>query len=929
MIVRASFSSSFIKTTLFLFLLTCFTTVYSKERKWGHDMPLIGQAIQGGQLGFIDPEFSFSTEYVTVSNKSFVELKINDFAAPYYWFTVAVDLQITPILNDGSDGIPYTKRLIVENNHYGNFGNFVDLQKHLIVDGVKGANISVLSFEVLNKETNVLETTIPNNVVLTYTYEVERYYNMDSMAVVSSGVSLSSQNTLDFTWTDLPEAEGYELEWTWIDDYNRLDYTLPLLPQYIRFSVRDFELNNTRIQTTNNTFSIPLVYDRGYIIYRVRPIGRFMQDVQAKYEGDWTTVTINPVFLVDWSPFVYHVTNNHSNINWQFQASYAEDGKKKEVVSYFDGSLRNRQTVTKINTNQKTVVGEVIYDEEGRPAIEVLPAPVESSTLQYFPNFNRNIENKVYSYQDFTIQPTTNCNLSAQGMSTSSGASKYYSDNNAIENDLQDFVPIANKYPFSQIEYSKDNTGRIKKKSGVGVDHKLGSDHEMQYFYSVPAQEELNRLFGYSVGNVAHYKKNIVIDPNLQVSTSYIDPQGRTIATALSGKSPENMRELSNDETGIVSNFNIDLLNKNQFEATDTTLDNNIKYLSSNYWGTQDDGLRYDGQKVFIQAPGDYNFTYRLKENMFAYQCGQTNFTYPFIYYLNFEVNDECGTNQVNYSDIIPGEYNELISDNPNTPTVEQGIKLGKYIVDITPDDPSTEDTDESNVSLVSFNTAKFNDVAQPSISFTVATTKVANYGISKRLTVDQEALEIFANDYIKRGLEEGCILQPQDPDVNLSPCFYTCEQCEKFYDGLDFTFEPGNGEDSVTYPGLTYPNPNQDPNDPNDDLLRGKEAYVQSALDSNLELSELISNPEQYNELKTLLEVRYLREWELIKLECMEPCQESGFSLAGGEVSSMTCDNSLETVMTDMLPNGQYGIYQSDVDSEGNIDGKIGRAHV
>ncbi|WP_093673236.1 hypothetical protein [Tenacibaculum sp. MAR_2009_124] len=108
-------------------------------------------------------------------------------------------------------------------------------------------------------------------------------------------------------------------------------------------------------------------------------------------------------------------------------------------------------------------------------------------------------------------------------------------------NRWQNFVADAKGFPFSQIEYTPDNTGRIRRKGGVGDTHQLGTDHEMKYFYETPmSREELTRLFGdVNVGDLKHYKKNTVIDPNGQASVSYIDAQGRTIATALKGNSPD------------------------------------------------------------------------------------------------------------------------------------------------------------------------------------------------------------------------------------------------------------------------------------------------------------------------------------------------------------------------------------------------------
>lgn len=911
-----TFTTTFKRAISMLLLLLNLSVGLAKEKKWGADTPLTGSAIENGQLGFPDPELNQAGNYVTVSNKSFIELKINDFVGPFYWFSCTVKLKITPILADGTNGSAYETKLTVESNHFGNFGNFIDLEKHLIQNGVKGAYITVIDFSVLNNQTNSFESSIPANVVLTYTYEVERYYNLSTATISSSQSYIANENALVYSWNDIPEAESYELEWTWVDNYNSASFSLPLPPQNILLSDRDFELNCTRVQTTSNSYSIPMVYDRGYLIYRIRPIGRFLQNVHSVYKGNWSSANASHAFVSDWNPFFYQVTQEHSKTNWQFQASYAEEGKKKEVVSYFDGSLRNRQTVTNINTTGNTIVGEVIYDQEGRPAIEVLPVPIEEKALHYYPDFNKNDDLKVYSYQDFTSQGQTNCDLSAFGMSNSSGASKYYSTNNQAEGTYQDFVSQSNKYPFSQTEYSLDNTGRVKKKGGVGESHQLGSDHEMEYFYSVPTQEELNRLFGYSVGNVAHYKKNIVIDPNLQLSISYIDPQGRTIATALSGKAPDNMNGLPQESmTELHTTVTTDLLNKIENQATNSDTDSNEKYLSSNTWGTLLDGLRHDRQMVFIQAPSDYRFTYRLKENSFVYQCDPNNFNYPFIYNLQLEVNTECGENKVNYSSIDIGQNNALIPDNPDTEINEEAIRLGEYSTSIQVDDPDT-DIDESGIVInPDFHTAKFNDVQNPVITYTVGNNKVANYGISKRLSVDQEALEVFANDYILRGKISGCILQPQSPNVDLSPCFYTCEQCEKYYDGLPYTYTPPQG-DPITFPGLTYPNP-ANPNQP----FIGQEAYTQSALDTNLDLMELDANSPEYQDLKTLLIVRYNREWELIKQECVEPCQASGYSGASGNLSSITCDNSLDMVLTDMLPNGQYGVYPADVDEQGEVD--------
>ena len=156
-------------------------------------------------------------------------------------------------------------------------------------------------------------------------------------------------------------------------------------------------------------------------------------------------------------------------------------------------------------------------------------------------------------------------------MNTTEGASKYYSSSNDIDDAFKDRIPDAEQYPFSQIEYTPDNTGRISRKGGVGKTHQLGSTHEMEYYYGTPEQKELNRLFGYSVGDAIHYKKNMVLDPNRQASISYIDPQGRTIATALSGHKSPNLQGLDDEideEEELHKIVTTDLLTSNDTGAT-------------------------------------------------------------------------------------------------------------------------------------------------------------------------------------------------------------------------------------------------------------------------------------------------------------------------------------------------------------------------
>ena len=90
--------------------------------------------------------------------------------------------------------------------------------------------------------------------------------------------------------------------------------------------------------------------------------------------------------------------------------------------------------INKKSTGYYSIVDESIYDNHGREAISVIPAPDDASQLKYHKDFNLNEDGDPYSAIDFDSSGKTNeiCNTSARPMSTASGASRYYSDQTQI-----------------------------------------------------------------------------------------------------------------------------------------------------------------------------------------------------------------------------------------------------------------------------------------------------------------------------------------------------------------------------------------------------------------------------------------------------------------------------------------------------------------
>ncbi|MFN3342283.1 MAG: DUF6443 domain-containing protein, partial [Flavobacteriales bacterium] len=449
------------------------------------------------------------------------------------------------------------------------------------------------------------------------------------------------------TWPLIPGVEEYQLEWTFVNDYGSTTGT------YISSSLLsyDFKNNATRVTTVNNYYNVTLAFDHGYVLFRVRGIGRDVNDLTKIITGVWSAPDNGSVSSL---AVQYHVTTPYEgDKNWQFSTTFAEEGKKKEVASYFDGSLRNRQTVTKINSDNNTVVGETIYDHQGRPAVTVLPVPVvdpnctdpnTESSLKFYSNFNKNITGNGYSKNDFDKSfAGDTCNLSATAMDTISGASNYYSPANPDKEGIQAYVPDAQLFPFTQVEYTPDNTGRIRRQGGVGPEFQLGSDHETKYFYGQPNQIQLDRLFGSEVGDAAHYKKNLVIDPNGQVSVSYLDQEGRVVATALAGDAPQNLTAIES-EAGAAVELTIDLFNEDANGGS-----------NSNKLNADGDAIVYSSQ-LLVAYPSTYVFDYSLNVDTLFDACLNNNVCFNCVYDLEIQIKDECGA-PYHSSNVVVGKF--------------------------------------------------------------------------------------------------------------------------------------------------------------------------------------------------------------------------------------------------------------------------------
>jgi len=539
-------------------------------------------------------------------------------------------------------------------------------------------------------------------------------------------------NQLKLSWSLIPGAEEYDVEWMGIDGGSEWETIADALKSNSGAYSNDdiaaiFRNNATRITTHENNYAISLLYNAKYILVRMRQVQYTIDGLRST--GDWFYKQDDNNNYAIWE-----LNWHQENLNWQYSATYAEEGKKKEVVSYFDGSLRGRQTVTLNNSDDVAVVQENVYDQFGRAAASILPAPVRESTtnqaLHYFPSFNKNASNAPYSYADLNA---ANCEPLPTSLNTSSGASQYYSSQNQFKNlnSFNQYIPDAGGYPLSVTQYTPDNTGRIKLQGGVGYTFQpgTGEKHTTQYFYSKPEQWELDRLFGNDVGFAEHYLKNMVVDPNGQISISYLNASGKTIATALTGNTPGNVSSLDNKPAAQELSMKILKPEQFNFDASRLSLNATTTYTASVAGHVT---LKYDVEKLIAQYPGT---AFKPCSNCY--------------YELGITIRDNC--NVVVYNTATP-------------------VKIGA----------ETSNCNDGGIYNSSIETA-FNQIGEYYITF--------NFNLSEKV------ISYFTDEYVRKG-QEALYLKKQSDFVlkylaesRFQDCFADCKTARaKLGNKADFT---------------------------------------------------------------------------------------------------------------------------------------------
>lgn len=668
-----------------------------------------------------------------------------DLYDPVFWIEFKYDQKSNIFF--GNSNFNAEVNVLVEYWHHDNTTGQTTINLNVQYDGNQiSAKNKYLAYKMIKsnkkiqkaKYTIISVTGIPATISPIFQLKLKMFTNyvfkpsFSSFSNIGNTYSIGKSN-LDFYWTRNPTGiitpDEYDFEWQFIDSMSKefilyKDYLLNTSTKsFIDFPFNQFQFS--RLTTKQSTITnIPLLYTGGFIVYRFREVYYGMNN--ERITGQWIqSKTISggyPQILAQ------QISGHEPNLNWNANVNFAEEAKHHETINYYDGSLRGRQSVAFNNSVQKAFIQETIYDKEGRKIASILPFPFlgTNSFIKYYQEANvDSINLKPLSSENIVGEL---CSSSPSVLSRTKGAGNYYSDVNPIKNlGFHSFIPDAKGYPFTTIEYKKDNTQRIRRSGGLGREFRLGSGRETKNFYVKAYREEIDRLFGTDVGYNNFYFKTAVLDPNGQLSISYLDKENRVIATSLAGESAN---------SAIIKNDN----NLGNYPISYNLIDPEEFIVDSFSRKT------YGNTTLFVSGSQTMNFYLSADSADYIASCKTTHCS-DCYYDVNVSIKSDC----------IP-------------------YATDKYILYRNYTSLDTIDT------LCNKKLRPIND----SFSHLLPT---GDYEISATLTVPKKVIDFYTEKFLRdTGCLPSLDDLIKKHKANMTPCFKTCEECLTYYGNVDST---------------------------------------------------------------------------------------------------------------------------------------------
>ncbi|SHI32538.1 RHS repeat domain-containing protein [Aquimarina spongiae] len=227
------------------------------------------------------------------------------------------------------------------------------------------------------------------------------------------------------------------------------------------------------------------------------------------------------------------VTN--TDINWTSVNSYDITGRVVGAsVNFFDNLGKATQSQTFDVKTGKHWASEVLYDREGRPALQTFSAPIGVSTdFTYKTGFIKKTNNVNFGISDFEDSNTETPSLLGAQLNT---LGWYYSQSNTTE-PYQDVT----QRPYSRTIFSELNPGEALKIIGG---NRINGQWKNGYVFSMPAGRELAQAGAFNdtkyYGENYNIIKTVSRDVHGVENVVFTDAEGKTLATARSGNEEGN-----------------------------------------------------------------------------------------------------------------------------------------------------------------------------------------------------------------------------------------------------------------------------------------------------------------------------------------------------------------------------------------------------
>jgi RHS repeat-associated protein len=598
-------------------------------------------------------------------------------------------------------------------------------------------NITISSCSLTTGCSSCTTTYSLTDVYLQAEISTSRIYTFTSTSTFTTGDlsdSLTTTDQLKIAWPYLAGATSYELEYTFVDDYSTSTGT------YVATSALTYDLDHdaTRIVTGDNHYYIPLTYEHGYIVYRIRPVGTYTN--LARMEGAWYPTTASGTLSAAICSQTINPSFPSQTLNWQSAKTFAESGKTGVGVGFSDALGLPRQSLARLNTKAKTIAQSTVFDFYGRPIVDILPSPVSGLSFNY--RFGLNVYTTTTVFDKLIVdRVNTNSFCSPSSFSISSslsgGASNYYSPDNTNKDAFQGYLPDAEDYPFTQVQYTSDGLNKISKQTLPGKLHRLSSGKEIKYVYVNPEQVQIDRIFGSEAGRSNYYHRISATDPNGQVSVEIEDMYGRTVASFLKGLQPSNLDALPNIKTtaSLVETYDARPDNTPDTSSWCKEVNKCIEIITAN----ENEGYTY-------QATWGSAFTGSCNPSL-CFHC---------VYNVTLSITDECGNEIFDYD------------NNTSTPPGYFGYTIGRQ-------PPYT-----STISCSQPTTAFLTGVSL-SGSVTINFPRAGKYKIYKKICVSDAPLQDYTNTYLNTACQiDKCqIYNSILNSIDFTGCFpMDCQTC-------------------------------------------------------------------------------------------------------------------------------------------------------